>query len=79
MHSIKQLDQDYLKIYDGGSEYSDLIANITGVYSQTKVDISRNQMYIILETHSSNSKRGFKAIIQEIGTKLNNYLNRYKK
>ena len=70
--SIKQLDQDYLKIYDGGSEYSDLIANITGVYGQTKVGVSKNQMYIMLEMHSSDSKKAFKAIIQEIGTILKN-------
>ena len=36
--------------------------------------MSKNQMYIMLETHSSNSKKGFKATIQEIGTKPNNNL-----
>ena len=42
------------------------------MYGQTKVDVSKNQMYIMLEMHSSDSKKGFKAIIQEIGTILKN-------
>ena len=67
--SHKQLEGglDFLKIYDGGSIYSDLIKNMTGTYRNTKVSISRNQMFVVFETTSMAARKGFKASIHKIG------------
>ena len=56
---------DYLRVYDGGSKYSDLIKNITGTYRYTKISSPRNQMFIEFETASIVAKRGFNASILE--------------
>ena len=63
----KQLESgyDYLKVYDGGSNYSDLIENMTGSYRNTKVSSPRNQMFIEFQTTSTVAKRGFNASILE--------------
>ena len=67
--SLKQLESgfDYLRIFDGGSQHSDLIYNITGSYINTKVSIPGNQMYVVFETRLSVTKKGFKASIQDLG------------
>ena len=56
---------DYLRVYDGGSKYSDSIRNLTGTYQNTKVSSPRNQMFIEFVTTSIDSKRGFNASILE--------------
>ena len=56
---------DYLRVYDGGSKYSDLIKSMTGVYKNTQVSGPRNQIFVTFETSSTISKRGFKASILE--------------
>ena len=56
---------DYLRVYDGGSKYSDLIKCMTGTYRNTKVSSPRNQMFIEFVTTSIDSKRGFNASILE--------------
>ena len=56
---------DYLRVYDGGSKYSDLIKSMTGTYRSTKVSSPRNQMFIEFETTSIVAKRGFNASILE--------------
>ena len=60
-----------LQIYDGGSKYSDLIKNMTGIHRNTKVSIPRNQMFVVFETSSIVSKRGFNASILENGIQYN--------
>ena len=52
-----------MKIYDGGSNYSDLIKSMTGSYRNTKVSSPGNQVFIGFETTSIVAKRGFKASI----------------
>ena len=44
---------DYIRVYDGGSNHSDLIKSMTGDYSYTKVSSPRNQMFIEFETTGS--------------------------
>ena len=67
--SWKQLEYgiDSLKVYDGGSKYSDLIKSMTGVYKNKKVSGPRNQIFVRFETISKVSYRGFKASIHENG------------
>ena len=60
--------KEFLMVYDGGSEYSDLIANITSAnLSQTEISSTRNQMFITFETSLTVTKRGFRAKIDKIG------------
>ena len=56
---------DNLKVYDGGSNHSDLIKKLTGTYRNTKVSSPRNQVFIEFETTSIVAKRGFNASILE--------------
>ena len=56
---------DYLRVYDGGSNHSDLIEDMTGTYSNKIVISPRNQMFIEFDTTSIVAKRGFKASILE--------------
>ena len=56
---------DYLRVYDGGSKYSDLIKSMTGTYRNKKISIPGNQMFVAFETTSTVAKRGFKASILE--------------
>ena len=56
---------DNLKVYDGGSNHSDLIKELTGTYENTKVSSPRNQVFIEFETTSIVAKRGFNASILE--------------
>ena len=59
---------DSLKVYDGGSKYSDLIKSMTGVYKNAKVSGPRNQIFVNFETSSSVARRGFEASIHENST-----------
>ena len=56
---------DYLRVYDGGSKYSDLVEILTGTYTCTKVSSPRNQMFIEFNTTSIVTKRGFNVFILE--------------
>ena len=64
---LKKLEDgfDYLKIYNGGNDYSNQIAQLTGTYHRTKVSVPRNQMFIVFDTNNSTTKNGFKAFIHE--------------
>ena len=64
---LKKLENgfDYLKIYNGGTDYSNQIAELTGTYHKEKVSIPRNQMFIVFETNDAITKKGFKALIHE--------------
>ena len=58
---------EYLKIYEGGSEYADLVKNITGIHAQTNVSVPGNQMFVKFETSSKVARKGFRAYIHRIG------------
>ena len=58
---------EYINIYEGGSEYADLVKSITGIHNQTKVSVPGNQMLVKFETSSKSSSKGFRAFIHKIG------------
>ena len=70
MFSLKKLENEYLQIYDGGSKYSDFIANITAdTHNQTEISSTRNQMFVTLKTSTKDAKMGgFRASIEKLGT-----------
>ena len=49
-----QADAGFLKIYDGGSEKAELIANLNGATNGTKISTSRNQIFVLLHTDENN-------------------------
>ena len=63
---------DHIKIYDGGSQYSEVVANLSGIYNQTKVSIPGNQVFINFEVNSisDNKIKGFNAFILEKGNTI---------
>ena len=69
MFSLKKLENEYLQIYDGGSKYSDLIANITAdTHNQTELVSMHNQMFVTFTISTTLAKRGgFSASIENIG------------
>ena len=56
-----------MEFYEGGSEYTHLVRNITGIHKQTKVSIPGNQMFVKFETSSNVASKGFTAFIHKIG------------
>ena len=58
---------EYIKIYEGGSEYANLVENITGSHTQTNISISGNQMFVKFKSTSTVTSKGFKAFIHKIG------------
>ena len=72
MFSLKKLENEYLQIYDGGSKYSDLIANITAdTHNQTELVSMHNQMFVTFTTSTILTKRGgFRASIKKNGIKI---------
>ena len=54
-------------IYEGGSEFADLVKNITGIKKQTNVTIPGNQMFVRFETSLTTAKKRFRALIHKIG------------
>ena len=70
-----------LNIYDGGSEYSTLIANFTvDNQAQTTISSIRNQMFVTFDVSTKAVKMGgFRASIEKNGRTLRlckNYLSR---
>ena len=41
-------DNNFLKVYDGGSEQAKMIANIGAAINGTKISTPRNQIFIVL-------------------------------
>ena len=74
MYTFIQIEKglDYIKIYDGGSQYSEVVANLSGIYNQTKVSIPGNQVFINFEVNSkfNNKIKGFNAFILEKGNTI---------
>ena len=56
---------DFLDIYNGGSDNSEMVANLTGQMNDTKISISGNQMFVVLKTNHEIVSKGFHALIME--------------
>ena len=74
INTIIQIEKglDYIEIYDGGSQYSEVVANLSGIFNQTKVSIPGNQVFINFEVNSisDNKIKGFNAFILEKGNTI---------
>ena len=55
----------FLNFHDGGSKYSELIKRLTGTYSDEKVSVPGNQMFVTFETTAIVPGRGFNASVLE--------------
>ena len=56
---------DYLSIHNGGSDDSEIVANLTGQMNDTKISISGNQMFLVFKTNNEIVSKGFHAMILE--------------
>ena len=56
---------DFLEIYNGGSDDSEMVANLTGLMNDTKISISGNQMFLVFKTNNKIVSKGFHAMILE--------------
>ena len=56
---------DYLSIHNGGSDNSEMVANLTGQMNDTKISISGNQMFLVFKTNNEIVNKGFHALIME--------------
>ena len=65
--SLLQLEDtnDFLDIYNGGSDDSEMVANLTGLMNDTKISISGNQMFLVFKTNNEIVSKGFHAMILE--------------
>ena len=54
---------DYLSIHDGGSDDSEIGANLTGQMNDTTISISGNQMFVVFKTNHEIISKGFHALI----------------
>ena len=55
----------FLKIYDGGSEQAEIIANLNEAINGTKVSTPRNQIFVILDTNGNNGNIRLNAAVIE--------------
>ena len=56
---------DFLEIYNGGSDDSEMVAMSTGQMNDTKISISGNQMFLVFQTNHKIVRKGFHALIIE--------------
>ena len=56
---------DFLTIHNGGSDDSEMVANLTGTSNDTKISISGNQMFVVFQTNNGIVGNGFHASIME--------------
>ena len=67
-------DKDFLIIYDGGSDQSEMITRMTGKINETSsISIAGNQMLVDFNTNEAIAKTGFYARIIE-GTYVKYFL-----
>ena len=66
-------------MYDGGSEYADLVETMTGIHQQINVSVPSNQMFIEFETRSKVATKGFRAFIHRIGINFFYFLKKFEK
>ena len=58
-------NNDYLSIHNGGSDDSEMVANLTGKMNDIKISISGNQMFLVFKTNNEIVSKGFHAFIME--------------
>ena len=56
---------DYLSIHNGGSDNSEMVANLTGQMNDTKISIPGNQIFLVFKTNHEIVSKGFHALIME--------------
>ena len=56
---------DFLDIYNGGSDNSELVAKLTGQMNDTTISISGNQMFLVFKTNHEIIAKGFHSLIIE--------------
>lgn len=56
---------DFLDIYNGGSDNSEMVAKLTGQINDTKVSISGNQIFVVFQTNIEIVRKGYHALIME--------------
>ena len=56
---------DYLSIHNGGSDDSEMVANLTGQMNDTTISISGNQMFVVFKTNHDIVRKGFHALVLE--------------
>ena len=56
---------DFLRIHNGGSYDSEMVAMLTGQMNDTKISISGNQMFVVFKTNHEIVAKGFHALIME--------------
>ena len=65
---------DFLDIHDGGSDDSEMVANLTGQMNDTKISISGNQMFLVFKTNNETIAKGFHAsIVESKFSEIRNY------
>ena len=63
---------DVLSIYNGGSNSSEMVAELTGTMNDIKISIPGNQMFLVFRTNEEIVRKGFHALIIE-----SKYIKRY--
>ena len=56
---------DFLDIYNGGSDDSEMVAKLTGQMNNTTISISGTQMVLVFKTNHEVIAKGFHALIME--------------
>ena len=56
---------DFLSIHNGGSDDSEMVANLTGQMNDAKILIPGNQMFLVFHTNEDIVSKGFHALIME--------------
>ena len=64
---LLQLEEtnDFLDIYNGGSDGSEMVAKLTGQMYDSKISISGNQMFVVFQANIDIVRIGFYALIIE--------------
>ena len=58
-------DTSFLKIYDGGSEQAEMIANLNGVMNNNKISTPRNQIFVVLNSNGKNTSIQLNATVMK--------------
>ena len=56
---------DFLYIYNGGSDESEMVEKLTGQINDTKISIPGNQMFLVFKTNHEIVAKGFYTLIME--------------
>ena len=58
-------NNDFLDIYNGGSDDSEMVAKFTGEMNDTKISVQGNQIFLVFHTNKDIVRKGFHALIME--------------